>query len=168
VIHASIEPDALVPADLDAMSAQDWNRQAQAPLKQTLWVLQELRGHIENRSCGVTLIGPALALTGAPRLAALTSAVEGQRGLMKATARQWGVRGVRLNWLSVGPEVFAPVLADAEIPVGPELGPPPLPLGRRPDLHNDGAGLLMLLASPAAAALTGAMLNLDGGEWMVP
>jgi NAD(P)-dependent dehydrogenase (short-subunit alcohol dehydrogenase family) len=87
---------------------------------------------------------------------------------MKSVARQVGDRGITLNWIGVAPAAYAAKLAEAEIPHGPEMGPPAYALGRIPSLKEDVARTVALFANGGAAAFTGASINIDGGEWMQP
>jgi hypothetical protein len=86
---------------------------------------------------------------------------------MKSAARQWGQKALRLNWLALADANY-PQLAGATIPEVPELGPPPPALGRGPEVGDAVAALVAFFGGPAASALTGATLNADGGNWMVP
>lgn len=166
VVMACGAPEALLPAPLATLTEEAWRAQAQSPQSQALRVLQTVLPSLPEGG-RIVALGPAIAMIGAQGLSPLVSAFEGQRGLLKAAARQWGPRGIRLNWLSLAAEIFAPELGQVNLPLGPELGSPPPPLPR-PDLQHDTAALLLLLAAPGAAALTGATINLDGGEWMLP
>jgi NAD(P)-dependent dehydrogenase (short-subunit alcohol dehydrogenase family) len=116
----------------------------------------------------ILMFGPVLSLVGAPGLVPLSTVLEGQRALVKSAARQWGRKGIRVNWVAIGSEGNYPALASAAIPQVIELGPPPPPLGRVPNLASDAAALIGLLGSDAASVITGATLNIDGGNWMVP
>lgn len=147
--------------------AASWHAACHAAMKQFLFALQACHAHLQRGSAVVGL-GPNLGLVGAAGLTALCAVTEGQRTLLKSTARQWGARGITLNWIALAPAVFAPELADVARVQSPEPGPPPLPLGHPGDLRRDAAGLAAFLLSAPGRAITGATLALDGGEWMLP
>ncbi|MGO9512706.1 MAG: SDR family oxidoreductase [Steroidobacteraceae bacterium] len=175
--------ERLGPADLlihDAMPAMpaaarrvtdqsyaQWNQLTHETVRAALYCLQAGAAHFAGRSGCVLLLGPAMALVGAAGLVPLTTALEAQRSLMKSAARQWGKNGLRLNWLALADANY-PQLAAAVIPVVPELGPPPPALGRSPAVGDELAALVAFFGGPAGSALTGATLNADGGNWMVP
>ncbi len=75
---------------------------------------------------------------------------------------------MRLNWVGVGAQRYAPSLAEAALPPTPELGPPPPALGRVPEAEAEVADVIAWLGSDGARGVTGASFNLDGGDWMVP
>jgi NAD(P)-dependent dehydrogenase (short-subunit alcohol dehydrogenase family) len=111
-------------------------------------------------------LAPSLSLTGCAGLVALTTALEGQRGLMKSVARQWGSTGVTLNWVAVTPASLSPVFARA--PLAMKADAVPVALGRALDLASEVVPVISFLASAAGRKMTGATLCLDGGEWMLP
>ncbi|MNC57462.1 hypothetical protein D3C75_1071250 [compost metagenome] len=112
------------------------------------------------------VVGPNFSLTGAGGLAALSVLSEGQRAMMKSAARQWGAQGIRLNWLGLDSHVFDAQLANAALPLSPEMGPPPPALGFVPGITTGVAQTIAMLIG--ATAITGASIPVDGGVWMVP
>ena len=134
----------------------------------TLFCLQGAHSLLCERGGSVVVVGPSTALVGAAGLVPLLTLAEGQRSLVKSAARQWGRHGMRLNWVGVAPQRYAPMLADAPVPMVPELGPPPPALGRVPEPRAELADVIAWLGSEGARGITGASFNLDGGDWMVP
>jgi NAD(P)-dependent dehydrogenase (short-subunit alcohol dehydrogenase family) len=167
VVHGTALP-ASQPADLDALSLADWQQATSGALFATLCCLQAALPHLRERGGTIVVVGPSAALVGAPGLVPWVTLAEAQRTLVKSAARQWGVHGIRLHWLGLAAAVYGDALRHARMPSVPELGPPPPALGRVPDARADAAAWLALLAGRGAASLTGATLNLDGGDWMVP
>ena len=96
----------------------------------------------------------------------LTAALEGQRGLMKSVARQWGHSGATLNWIACAPRALSPLFDAA--PLAAKSDAVPIALGRAPDLRADIVPVLGFLGSPAGHAMTGLTITRDGGEWMLP
>jgi 3-oxoacyl-[acyl-carrier protein] reductase len=157
----------LRPRRVEQHDAASWHAACHVAMKQFLLALQACHAHL-GRGGAVVGLGPNLGLVGAGGLTALCAAIEGQRTLLKSTARQWGARGITLNWIALAPAVFAPELAAVVLVQSPEPGPPPLPLECPGDLRRDAAGLAAFLLSAPGRAITGATLALDGGEWMLP
>lgn len=150
-----------------AQSYAEWNDLTHVSVRAALYCLQAAAEHFAHRTGSVLLLGPAMALVGGAGLVPVTAALEAQRSLMKSAARQWGQKGLRLNWLALA-DVNYPQLEGAAIPVGPELGPPPPAMGRALRVGDEVAALVAFFGGSASSALTGATLNADGGNWMVP
>lgn len=151
---------------LTSLSAKQWQSACLDPLRTSRHCLQAAWRMLAGQPASIVLLGPDLALTGAPGLVALSVLSEGQRGLMKSAARQWGGQGIRLNWLGVASTVFAAELADARLPQSPELGPPPPALGAAPAIAGGVAASIAMLIN--SSHVTGASIPVDGGLWMVP
>lgn len=167
VVHAAAGTGALASTALTALDLDGFHRTADAPLRATLYTLQASERMMKERGGAIVVVGPALSLVGAEGLVALSTCAEGQRALVKSAARQWGQRGVRVNWVGVADARYAAALI-GKGPEAPELGPPPCALGHTPEFAADVAPVLGFLGSDAARGLTGATITLDGGEWMTP
>ncbi|QGZ96158.1 SDR family oxidoreductase [Terricaulis silvestris] len=148
-----------------AMAEADWRDAAMDGLRTTTRLLQALGPHLKPRGGAIVFVAPSLSLVGAPGMVALSTLLEGQRGLMKAVARQWGGSGVTLNWVSAAPRALAP-FEDVALAAKPDAVS--VALGRAPDPRAEIAPILGFLASEAGRSITGATLMVDGGEWMVP
>lgn len=151
---------------LTSLSAKQWQSACLDPLRTSRHCLQAAWRMLAGQPASIVLLGPDLSLTGASGLVALSVLSEGQRGLMKSAARQWGGQGIRLNWLGVASTVFAAELSDARLPQSPELGPPPPALGAAPEVDGGLARSVAMLIS--SSDVTGASIPVDGGLWMVP
>ena len=152
--------------DRVSFSVDEWKAACLDPLRTTRHCLQAAWRTLGGRPARIVLVGPNLSLTGAAGLTALSALSEGQRGLMKSAARQWGGQGIQLNWLGVDTQVFANELNNAMLAQSPEMGTPAPALGRAPQLSDGVPQTLALLLG--AHALTGASIPVDGGYWMVP
>jgi NAD(P)-dependent dehydrogenase (short-subunit alcohol dehydrogenase family) len=166
VVHSAMPPLALESQDLVSMSDERWSACCRAALKATLYCLQAAHTSMNRRGGSIVLIGPSLSLAGAPGLVPLSAAVEGQRGLAKSSARQWGRLGLTVNWIAAAPRSLSPLFAQASLPVKPD--PVPVAFGRPLDLQSEIVPIIEFLGTKAGRAMTGATLVLDGGEWMVP
>jgi NAD(P)-dependent dehydrogenase (short-subunit alcohol dehydrogenase family) len=166
---SALPSSLFVPTDSERLTANEWTSTVQGAAKITLYCLQAAHSHMVKSGGGtIVCVGPSFALVGAARLLGLSTVLEAQRALVKSAARQWGRHGIRAHWICVGVGANYPALQEVPLPNGPELGPPPPPLGRVPDFEQDVAGIAEFLASSAGRGLTGCSLVADGGDWMVP
>jgi hypothetical protein len=167
LVLASVLPQGAVRltsvCDLDEA---DWTAVACVGLRSLIHLLQAVGPYVKGRGVAVVLVGPSLSLVGCTRLVALSTLLEGQRGLMKSVARQWGLQNVSLNWIAVAPGALSPIFDHAPLATKPDMVS--IALGRPPDPRSQVAPIIGFLGSPAGRAITGATLVLDGGEWMVP
>jgi NAD(P)-dependent dehydrogenase (short-subunit alcohol dehydrogenase family) len=144
-----------------------WRAGAVDPIRVAMRVLTALGARMKPAGRGTILfLAPSLSLVGGVGMVALSTALEGQRGLMKSVARQWGSSGVTLNWAAAAPRALSSLFDEADLAAKGD--PVPVALGRRPDARTEIAALGAWLASPAGRGVTGATLMIDGGEWMVP
>ena len=168
VLLALIPPASLTSRPLAELGGGKWAEMAEAPAAALMHTLQALMDTLEGKTFAIAVLGPTIGHVGAPGYVPLATALEAQRGIMKTAARQFGERGITVNWISVAPKAYSPVLDDEEIPHGPEMGGEMLALGHAPALRGEVAAAISLLASKRAGAITGATINIDGGEWMMP
>jgi NAD(P)-dependent dehydrogenase (short-subunit alcohol dehydrogenase family) len=168
VVHSGTPAISFISCPLESLAYNKWSEAVHDAVKCTIYCLQAAHDHFEGRSGSIVVFGPVLSLVGAAGLVPLSTALEAQRSLVKSAARQWGRKGIRVNWVAIGAEGNYSALESAVIPQVPEFGLPPAPLGRIPDIGGDAADLIGFLGSDASRAVTGATLNIDGGNWMVP
>lgn len=166
VVVSAIPRPALQAQDIGLLSDEDWRAGCGAAMKSVLYALQAAFTQMAGRGGSVVVVGPSLSLAGAGQLVALSTAVEGQRGLVKSTARQWGQRGITVNWIAAAPRALSPLFDKLPLPVKPDAVM--VALGRPLALAAEIAPFIEFLGSPAGRVMTGATLLLDGGEWMVP
>ena len=170
VVLAAIDPSAFRAAPITSLSEDEWEKAAEYSMRAAFVTLQQVHAVIADGG-RVVLILPTVATTGVADLVPLCTAVEAIRVMAKAVARRWGARSITVNTIEV--ELAAFMLGDdvdrgagaAAVPVVPVLGQPALPPGSAVD---DVLGLLDMLATPAAAAITGALLVADRGTVMQP
>jgi len=170
VVLAAIDPSAFRAAPITSLSEDEWEKAAEYSMRAAFVTLQQVHAVIADGG-RVVLILPTVATTGVADLVPLCTAVEAIRVMAKAVARRWGARSITVNTIEV--ELAAFMLGDdvdggaseVAVPVVPVLGQPALPPGSAVD---DVLGLLDMLATPAAAAITGALLVADRGTVMQP
>jgi NAD(P)-dependent dehydrogenase (short-subunit alcohol dehydrogenase family) len=165
VVHSAIPLVAIESRDLATMADEDWSSACHAAMRSTLYCLQAAHSQMAARGGSIVVLGPSLCLAGAAGLVALSTAAEGQRGLVKSSARQWGCLGLTVNWIALAPISLSPAFSKTDLPYKPD--PVQVALARRPAV-SEVLPLIGFLASSAGRSMTGATLVLDGGEWMVP
>jgi NAD(P)-dependent dehydrogenase (short-subunit alcohol dehydrogenase family) len=166
VVLSALPHAALQAQDVMALSDDDWRASCGAAMKSVLFGLQASHSQMAQRGGSVVAVGPTLSLAGAPQLVPLSTAVEGQRGLVKSTARQWGKLGLTVNWVAAAPRALSSLFDTLTLPVKPDRVP--VAFGRPLDLGSEIVPVIEFLGSAAGRAMTGATLVLDGGEWMLP
>lgn len=157
---------ALRARDVESMSDDDWHDGCGAAMKSALYALQASHAQLAQRGGSVVVVGPTLSLAGAPQLVPLSTAVEGQRGLVKSSARQFGKLGLTVNWLAVAPRALSSLFDTLTLPVKADAVP--VAFGRPLDLGTEIVPVIEFLGSAAGRVITGATFVLDGGEWMLP
>lgn len=144
-----------------------WRAAAVDPIRTAMRLLTVLGERMKPAGAGaVVFLAPSLSLVGGAGLVGLSTALEGQRGLMKSVARQWGASGVTVNWAAAAPRALSRHFDAADLAAKGDAVP--IALGRRPDARAEIASLANWLAGPGGRGVTGATLMMDGGEWMVP
>lgn len=127
-------------------------------------VIPALLRQSEPRSGRFLAVTSAAATKGLPMLAAYCAAKAGVAGLIRALAVELGNTGITANAVSPG-STATPILTESarlyDLP-GPNTFAAQQPLGRLLD-PQEIAAALAFLASPAASAITGAVLPVDGG-----
>ena len=88
VVHAAVDPDALVRSRIVDTADADWDRRCEAPLRAALVCAEAAFAQLEDRGGRLVFVTPTVSLTGAAGLVAYTTAVEGIRALAKSAARQ--------------------------------------------------------------------------------
>ena len=152
---------------IEKLSPGDWQFGVHQPIMAYFHILQALGRGLRGSGASIVVLGTTLGHVGAKGLSPLCTLLECQRSMVRSAARQWGEHGLTVNWIAVAPTAFSPELDKAEMPQGPEFGPPHRALGRAPTLA-EAASAACLLDKPAGRLLTGGTINVDGGEWLVP
>jgi hypothetical protein len=167
VVVSFLTAPATIIAPVAETDLTTWRQAASDPIRIAMRVLTALGRRMKPAGRGaIVFLAPSLSLVGGAGLVGLGTALEGQRGLMKSVARQWGGSGVTLNWLAAAPRALSDHFAAADLAAKGDAVP--IALGRRPDASLEIAGLAAWLAGPAGKGVTGSTMMVDGGEWMVP
>lgn len=172
VVHAEIEPGLCGEVRLGELTPEVWRERCARPIDAALWTARagfSLMATGDGRAGQGGVLGfvcPSVALTGAAGHVALAATSEAVRLLAKSAARRWGRFGITSN--AFAPDVEAclpPAPGDRE--GGLQVHATALDLAVV-DPADDIASLLIYMAGPGAARLTGATLGADGGKLMAP
>jgi NAD(P)-dependent dehydrogenase (short-subunit alcohol dehydrogenase family) len=157
VVHALVDPAALVAAALAATDPASWDARCEAVLRTALWCCQAAHEALRERGGRIVFVTPTVGLTGGSGLVPYATAIEGMRALAKTAARQWGERGIAVNCV-------APPVELVGAATGPDVAVPAL--GRLPDARTDVAPVIATLVGDAF--VTGTTVVVDGGMVMAP
>jgi NAD(P)-dependent dehydrogenase (short-subunit alcohol dehydrogenase family) len=160
LVHAAIEAAGLEAMPLVDVDDDRWWAVWEGTMRTSLWLCQAMHPHLAGNDGRVVFLTPTLSMSGAPGLAALATAVEGQRLLAKSAARQWGADGITVNCVAPSPELLG--LAAGEMALSAPA------LGRAGDPEGDLGPIVAFLCAAGSHFLTGATLSADGGVWMAP
>jgi NAD(P)-dependent dehydrogenase (short-subunit alcohol dehydrogenase family) len=144
----------LVKRPLVALSASDWDEQLGAGLRGAFLCSREAFRLMGNKGGSIVMVSSLSGVAGAekfPGMAAYVAAKSGLAGLTEALAVEGRPIGIRVNAVSPG-AVDTPMLRIAGVE-GPSLQP------------ADVARVVVWLASPDSAPLSGANIRMDPPEY---
>jgi peroxisomal 2,4-dienoyl-CoA reductase len=162
----------------ESMSANAWRSVIEIDLSGTFFcsqaVMPVMRDHGGGRIVNVSM---TLHYRGWPLMAHATAAKAGIDALTRTLALEWARHGIRVNAVAPGPiptegvkKAFsappdaAPDVFSAERAME-EYARRSIPLARMGS-PRDIANMVAFLASPAGDWITGAIMVVDGGEWL--
>ena len=153
-------------ADAVDFTETDWDAVMDVNLKAVFFTCQAFAKAALARGTGGKIINIAslLSFQGGIRVPSYTASKHGVAGLTKLLANEWAARGINVNAIAPG---YIETNNTEALRADPDRSRSILeriPAGRwgRPE---DIAGTAVFLASPAAAYIHGAVLNVDGG-WL--
>lgn len=99
VLATDIEPH-----DFATLEEGDWIRLAEEPLAETRRIFANLSERVRAPGGAILVVLPNIGMSGAiPGVAAQSMATEGIRSLLKAIAKGWHGRGIRVNCAMLSP-----------------------------------------------------------------
>ena len=154
-------------ANVDDITEADWDAQLDANLK-TVFFLCRATAQVMTRDGThgriITFASNAAWTGGLEGSVAYAASKGGVVSMTRGLARTYGPRGITVNTVVPG-EVNTPMLL-TDLPPGKyEEMEADIPLGHIAD-PDEIAGLVLFLASPHAAYITGAAVNITGGMQM--
>lgn len=153
-------------ADSLDFTEADWDAVIDVNLKAVFFTAQSFaRALVQRQSPGAIVnIASLLSFQGGIRVPSYTAAKHGVAGLTKLLANEWAPLGINVNAIAPGYIETNNTKALRSDPDRNKAILARIPAGRwgRPE---DIAGTAVFLASPAAAYIHGAILNVDGG-WL--
>jgi peroxisomal 2,4-dienoyl-CoA reductase len=167
-------------APSESLSPNAWKSVVEIDLYGTFFCSQAVLPVMRTGGGGSIInISMTLHYRGWPLMAHATAAKAGVDALTRTLALEWAKDGVRVNAVAPGPiptegvrKAFTPPTAGGGAPdlfaaerAMDSYARTTIPLGRWGDPADIG-NMVAFLASPAAAWITGAIMVVDGGEWL--
>ena len=167
-------------APSETLTANAWKSVVEIDLNGTFFCSQAVLPAMRAGGGGcIVNISMTLHYRGWPLMAHATAAKAGIDALTRTLALEWARDGVRVNAVAPGPIPTEGVRKAFTPPVGADGVPDvfameramdgyartAIPLGRW-GAPRDIANMVAFLAAPAGAWITGAIMVVDGGEWL--
>ena len=144
------------------MKPQDWQAVIDLNLSGVFWCIKSAtKIMMKQRSGRIINITSVVGISGNAGQANYSAAKAGVIGLTKTAARELAARNITVNAVAPG---FIATSMTAELNAEPILAQ--IPLGRMGKPDEIAGAVRFLAADPAAAYITGQVLNVDGGMVM--
>lgn len=164
VVHNATSGLSPIPGHLADLPLADLRDHVAVSVRGSYLLAVEALPHLEAVGGSLVLLTSEAGFEGKARLPAYASVKAAQRGLMRALAREWGPRGVRVNGVAPLASTPAMVTAFAHDPALEARVMGHLPLGRLGDAATDIGPVVRFLLSDDARFVTGMTVMADGGS----
>ena len=161
VIVIGVDP-VLEPTHICTLSATEWRRFAEQPMRQALSALQRSYSSMHKEGGRIVLVLPSIGMTGGPYLVPSTTALEGIRAMAKSAARQWASENVIINIIAAPLHLFATKLSASAAHVTAAA------LQDDDKLIESVIATTRFLLKRDVTGLVGATIVVDGGAVMLP
>jgi NAD(P)-dependent dehydrogenase (short-subunit alcohol dehydrogenase family) len=165
VVHNASSGRSSVVTDLLEVDQAAWDDHAGVALTALHRLARAARPHLVAAQGSLLVLTSPAGVEGSATLPLYATVKAGQRGLVKALAREWGPDGVRVNGLA--PLAVTPALENA-YRENPELEArlaAITPLGRIGDPEADIGPVAVFLCGSGARYITGQTLVVSGGRF---
>ncbi len=133
----------------------------------TIYFMQAALPTMKDRGGSIINMGSRQGEYGAPGYTIYAATKEGIRGLSRATARELGPLGIRVNVICPSAATPAAKKFFADFPEEAAKNLQEVSLRRWGDSEKDIGSVAVFLASDASAFVTGQTINVDGGLFML-
>ena len=164
VVHNATSSLSPVPSPLGAVPMADMADHVAVSLRGTYLLAREALPHLARHGGAFVVLTSEAGFEGKAKLPAYAAVKAAQRGVVRALAREWGPRGVRVNALAPLAATPAMVTAFARDPAMEARVMGRNPLGRLGDAEADIGPVARFLLSPDSRFVTGNTLMADGGS----
>ena len=164
VQNANAGMDSAVPVALEAITEEDWYRQARVAWDGNLHCAQAALPHLKASGRGrFIVLGSAFGLHGAAMNPVYSALKGGDRGFVKSLAREWGVHGITVNAIEPAAATEPTEVFFAQNPAVREAYLRMFPLGRMGAPRHDIGRAVVALCSDLMGYVSGQNLPVDGG-----
>ena len=163
VAHNATSGRSPVPGPLEDLPVAHFGDHVAVSVRGTYLMARASLPHLTASRGSFLVLTSEAGFEGKARLPAYAAVKAAQRGLLRALAREWGPRGVRVNGLA--PLASTPAMTEA-LALDPSMEARVLgrnPLGRFGDATTDIGPVARFLLGPGSAFVTGNTLMVDGG-----
>lgn len=149
------------------LSDNQWKAVLEIDLYGTFYCTRAAFKHLQQNGGAVVSVSMTLHHHGWAGMAPACAAKAGIDALTKTLALEWGRFGIRVNAIAPGPIITEGVKKAFALGGDFEAHNDSIPLGR-PGQPEEIGNLVVFMASPAGAWMTGSIVTLDGGESLSP
>ncbi len=168
VVHNAASGLSGIPARLTDISEQNWHEQTRIALDALFFLARASYVHLRVHGRGRLLVlASAQGVTGGSMNPAYTAVKSGQRGFVRALAREWGIHGITVNAILPAGLTDAAKAHMERNPNLRELIRRQNPMGHLGDPRSEIGAAVVGLASDAGCYINGQLVAVDGGIIMM-